>query len=397
MVRAGGGLSLHELEYNGDGMDLGDTIGFIVNPLAGIGGRLGFKGSDGAYAIRALIMGARLVSPDRARSFLEALPAGVRIVTPPGIMGFDSIKGTVHERHATVIPCVSPRVWPTTAFDTRRCAKEIAGLGVKLLVFVGGDGTARDVLDSVGERVPVLGVPAGVKVYSSVFAVNPKAAALVTTRFLEGRCRLDRREVLDVDEDEFRSGRLRIKLYGYLLVPVDDLMVEGGKTVFTSEEEDLEAIASYVVENMEPDTLYILGPGRTVEWIARKLGVEKTPLGVDAVYNGNLVGRDLDEKGLLELLERYPRAKIIVSPIGGQGFILGRGNQQISPEVVRRVGVKNIIVVATKSKLLTFKTLKVDTGDEELDRMLEGYIRVITGYNREAVVPLTAYQEKSKP
>jgi predicted polyphosphate/ATP-dependent NAD kinase len=372
-------------------MELGGPVGFIVNPLAGIGGRLGFKGSDGAYAIRALAMGAPLVSPGRARSFLEALPVGVRIVTPPGLMGFDHIRGTRHEPYTTVIGCVSPRVWPTTAFDTRRCSKAMVDHGVRLLVFVGGDGTARDVLDSVDERIPALGVPAGVKVYSSVFAVNPRAAALVTVRFLEGRAGVARREVLDVDEDEFRSGRLKVKLYGYLLVPVDELIVEGGKTAFTAEEdEELEAIASYVVEIMEPDTLYILGPGRTVEWIARKLGVEKTPLGVDAVYNGRLVGRDLDERGLLELLERYPKAKIIVSPIGGQGFILGRGNQQISPQVIRRVGPRNIIVVATRSKLQTFKTLKVDTGDEELDRELSGYIRVIVGYNREVVKPVEA-------
>jgi predicted polyphosphate/ATP-dependent NAD kinase len=372
-------------------MEPGGPVGFIVNPLAGIGGRLGFKGSDGAYAIRALAMGAPLVSPGRARSFLEALPVGVRIVTPPGLMGFDHIRGTRHEPYTTVINCVSPRVWPTTAFDTRRCSKAMVDHGVRLLVFVGGDGTARDVLDSVDERIPALGVPAGVKVYSSVFAVNPRAAALVTVRFLEGRAGVARREVLDVDEDEFRGGRLKVKLYGYLLVPVDELIVEGGKTAFTAgEDEELEAIAGYVVEIMEPDTLYILGPGRTVEWIARKLGVEKTPLGVDAVYNGRLVGRDLDERGLLELLERYPKAKIVVSPIGGQGFILGRGNQQISPQVIRRVGPRNIIVVATRSKLQTFKTLKVDTGDEELDRELSGYIRVIVGYNREVVKPVEA-------
>jgi predicted polyphosphate/ATP-dependent NAD kinase len=372
-------------------MEPGGPVGFIVNPLAGIGGRLGFKGSDGAYAIRALAMGAPLVSPGRARSFLEALPVGVRIVTPPGLMGFDHVRGTRHEPYTTVINCDSPRVWPTTAFDTRRCSKAMVDHGVRLLVFVGGDGTARDVLDSVDERIPALGVPAGVKVYSSVFAVNPRAAALVAVRFLEGRAGVARREVLDVDEDEFRGGRLRVKLYGYLLVPVDELIVEGGKTAFTAgEDEELEAIAGYVVEIMEPDTLYILGPGRTVEWIARKLGVEKTPLGVDAVYNGRLVGRDLDERGLLELLERYPKAKIVVSPIGGQGFILGRGNQQISPQVIGRVGPRNIIVVATRSKLQTFKTLKVDTGDEELDRELSGYIRVIVGYNREVVKPVEA-------
>lgn len=362
-------------------------VGFIVNPLAGIGGRLGFKGSDGAYGLRALAMGAKLVSPERARVFLESLRPGVRLLVPPGLMGFDVVRGTGHEVYAEVVRCVPARVWPTTAFDTRRCASQMAGMGVKLLVFVGGDGTARDIVDSVNRRIPVLGVPAGVKVYSSVFAVNPRAAARIVERFLEGLTPLVEREVLDIDEDEFRRGRLTVKLYGYLLVPQDEMLVESGKTVFTAaEDEEVEAIASYVVETMEPDTLYILGPGRTVEAIARKLGIEKTPLGVDAVYNGKLVGKDLDERGLLELLEKYPKAKIILSPIGGQGFILGRGNQQISPEVIRRVGPKNIVIVATKAKLATFKTLKVDTGDEEVDRMLQGYTRVITGYYRETVV-----------
>jgi len=369
----------------------GAPVGLIVNPLAGIGGRLGFKGSDGAYGLRALLAGAPLVSPARARAFLESLPAGVELLVPPGRMGFEWVNGTRHEAYARVVNCVSPRVWPTTAFDTRRCAKAMVDIGVKLLVFVGGDGTARDVLDSVDRTVPALGVPAGVKVYSSVFAKSPKAAAVIVKRFLEGSTSLVEREVLDVDEDEFRRGKLKVKLYGYLLVPSDELLVESGKTVFTSsEEEELDAIAEYFAEIVEPDTLYILGPGRTVERIARRLGVEKTPLGVDAVYNGRLVGKDLDERGLLELLEKYPKAKIVVSPIGGQGFILGRGNQQISPEVIRRVGPRNIIVVSTKSKLASFKSLKVDTGDESLDRILEGYIKVITGYRRETVVKVEA-------
>ncbi|MDM7275404.1 MAG: ATP-NAD kinase family protein [Thermoprotei archaeon] len=362
-------------------------LGLIVNPLAGIGGRLGFKGSDGAAALKALYMGAPLVSPSRARAFLEALKPGLPLIAPPGLMGYDIVKETPHAGNTTIIQCVPRKLWPTTALDTRRCSRAMADAGVKLLVFVGGDGTARDVADGVDLRIPVLGVPSGVKVYSSVFSVNPKAAASIAWRFLTRGSPLVEREVLDVDEDEYRLGRLKVKLYGYMLVPSDEGLVEGGKSAFSEvEAEAVEAIAEYVVETMEKDTLYILGPGRTVEAIAAKLGVKKTPLGVDAVYNGRLAGSDLNERGLLELLKRYPKAKIIVSPIGGQGFILGRGNQQISPEVLKVVGPGNLIVVSTKSKLRTFKTLKVDTGDESLDAAFKGYIRVVTGYREEAVV-----------
>jgi len=361
------------------------VIGLIINPLAGVGGRLGFKGSDGAYGIRALLEGAPLVAPGRARAFLDSLRADARILVPPGRMGYESLRGSRGEGMLEVVRCVSERRWPTTAHDTRRCAVAMMEEGASLIVFVGGDGTARDVLGAVGRRVPALGVPSGVKVYSAVFAVSPRAAARVVEGFLSGRARLVEREVLDVDEDEYRAGRLRVRLYGYMLVPASEGLVEGGKA-FYGDDEDVEGIADYVVESMEECTLYILGPGTTTMRIASRLGVEKTPLGVDAVHNGRLVGRDLDERGLLGLLEGYGRAKIIVSPIGRQGFILGRGNQQISPEVVRRVGRENIIVVATPRKLSEIRVLRVDTGDEGLDEELRGYIRVIVGYGRERVV-----------
>ncbi len=364
-------------------------IGFIVNPLAGIGGRLGFKGSDGAYAVKALMLGAELVAPKRAREFLEALQPIVEILTPPGRMGSDILAGTHHEGRYEVVECVSRRAWPTVAADTRRCAKAIESMGVDLLVFVGGDGTARDVLSSIDGRLPALGVPSGVKVFSAVFAVNPRSAARIVESFARGLRVTVEREVLDVDEEAYRRGELRVKLFGYMRVPESDLLVGSGKEVYTgvSEEEDMEAIARYFEELVEDCTLYILGPGRTVERIARRLGVEKTLLGVDAVHNGRLVGRDLDEAGILSLIEAHKGdVKIVVSPIGGQGYILGRGNQQISPEVVKRVGKEGIIVVSTPSKIARLNTLRVDTGDPRVDEMLRGPIRVITGYRMERVI-----------
>ncbi|WP_062662295.1 ATP-NAD kinase family protein [Aeropyrum camini] len=310
----------------------GRVLGLIVNPLAGIGGRLGFKGSDGAYGVRALMMGAELVAPRRTRAFLEALDdaldhlgSEVRLLMPPGRMGA-SIVGEMHRlRHIAVeaVPCVDPRIWPTTAHDTVRCARALQDR-VDLLIFVGGDGTARDILNAVDMRLPVLGIPSGVKVYSSVFAVNPQAAARVVIAFLEGRARLEERLVVDVDEEEFRRDRLVLRTFGKLLVPAAEGVVESPKTMGGGE--GVEDIARFFADELYRDcTLYILGPGQTVARIAEYLGVKKTLLGVDALHNRRLVGRDLDEKSLLELTERYPRSVLVLSPIGGQGFILGRG------------------------------------------------------------------------
>ncbi len=360
-------------------------IGFIVNPIAGMGGRVGLKGTDGDAYLEALRRGAEPVAPRRAMEFLEKLdPRIIRLLVAPGPMGYDIVsRSRMRVSIEAIIGSLTGGL--TTAEDTRRIACEMVDHGIDLLVFVGGDGTARDILDSIDQRVPVLGVPSGVKMYSSVFAVSPEAAAHVVMAFARGETVLVDEEVLDIDEEAFRHDQLVIRLYGYLKVPFIHGFIQGGKEPspdIGDEAGNREAIARYIVENMEPNTLYILGPGKTVKAIADQLGLPKTLLGVDAVYNGELVGRDLGEKGLLELLDKYPRAKIIVSPIGGQGFIFGRGNQQISPEVIRRVGgKKGVIVIATHRKIRGVDVLRVDTGDPEVDSMLRGYIRVIVDYN----------------
>jgi len=354
-------------------------IGFIVNPLAGIGGRLGFKGSDGAYGVRALLMGARPVAPDRARTFLSNLSRDIEVYAPIGVMGWDYV--SEYGFSGEPVECVGRRVWPTTAMDTRRCVRAIIGMGIDILVFVGGDGTARDVYSVIGDSLPVVGVPSGVKVYSAVFAVDPESAAMAVEDYLLGRASLVESEVVDVDEDEFRRGRLKLRLYGYMKTPATRYMVATSKQPIGSDSgEEARAIAEYFVsEVMEECTLYILGPGTTIKAIADRLGVRKTLLGVDAIHNGILVGEDLDEEGILSLLEEHRRAKVLISPIGGQGYILGRGNQQLSPEVLKRIGIGNIIVIATPSKLATIKALRVDTGDPDIDDKLKGrYIKVLT-------------------
>jgi len=367
-------------------------VGFIVNPLAGIGGPLGFKGSDGAYAVRALMMGAKPVSPRRAEAFIDAFSSEARrrglhveILAPPGLMGYDEASKAAGVLDVTEAPCTPRGVWPTTAHDTRRCARYMESAGVDILVFVGGDGTARDVYESVDKRLPVLGVPAGVKVYSAVFAVNPVEAARVVADYLEGRRGLEERPVVDIDEDEYRRGRLVLRVYGYMLVPGGEGVVPSSKA--HASYSGVDEIAEFFAEELvEPCTLLVLGPGETVARIAERLGAPKTLLGVDVYHDGRIVARDVDEETLYRIVrehrERGGRTLIVVSPVGGQGFILGRGNQQISPRIVKLVGRDNIVVVASEDKLRSLDSLRVDTGDREVDEMLRGYIRVLTGYGR---------------
>jgi len=262
---------------------------------------------------------------------------------------------------------------------------------VDLIVFCGGDGTARDLMDAVGMNLPVLGVPSGVKMHSSVFAVSPESAANIVTRFIYERLPLREAEVMDVDEEAFRNGFLSAKLYGYMLVPYEPELIQGTKVASLMTDDELRnqaAIAVYVIERiLEPDTIYILGPGTTVRTITDLLNEKKTLLGVDLLCNGKIVDHDVNETKILERV-RGKKAKIVVTPIGGQGFIFGRGNQQISPKVIKEVGVENIIVIATKQKIRGLKKLRVDTGDAEIDRKLRGYMRVIIDYGEEYLMPV---------
>lgn len=360
-------------------------LGLIINPIAGMGGRVGLKGTDGEAYYIALKKGAKPVTPGRALEFLNSLDIeNFELYVAPKIMGENVARKSKHkDKIAKIIgELYSER---TTAEDTKRIAKQMVNEKIDLLVFVGGDGTARDIADAIDMKIPVLGIPSGVKMFSAVFAVNPKAAAEIVKAFAKGEVRIVEEEVLDIDEEAYRKNILKARLYGYLKVPIVTGLVQSSKqpsTDIADEEDNKRAIAERIVEEMEPDTLYILGAGTTIKAIADRLGIEKTLLGVDAVYNSKLVGKDLDEKGLLELLEKYSKAKIIVTPIGGQGFIFGRGNQQISPNVIKRVGgKKNIIVVATWRKIRNLDVLRVDTGDEEVDNMLRNYVKVIVDYH----------------
>ncbi len=377
-----------------------EKVCFIVNPLAGIGGPLGLKGSDGEAGLEALRRGARLVAPSRAREFIaEAKRIGVLdkviVLTANGLMGEDELRS---EGYQSPIIVYKYETFPTRVEDTKRTITKCLREGAELIVFVGGDGTARDVLSALKRAgstdTPLLGVPGGVKMYSSVFAENPRAAAHVLHEWLENPSTCEA-EILDIDEEAFRRGELRVRLYGYARTPCSRFLVGSSKQPSLGtpdEEENKEGIARYVVENMEHCTLYVLGPGSTTAKIAELMKAPKTLLGVDVYHNGRLVASDVDEETLYNIVsdhvKRGGKVKIIVSPIGGQGYILGRGNQQISPRIIRLVGKENIIVIATHSKIARLKKLRIDTGDPELDKGLRGYIRVVVDYGEEYVMKI---------
>ena len=367
-------------------------VGFLVNPIAGMGGAVGLKGTDGRKTLRdAVRKGAKPVSLERGLRFLEEVQRrsqGIEFLTAPGNMGA-SIADQLKLEHESV-----GRIGKTTTSDDNiRIARLMRRKRADLIVFCGGDGTARDVLEGVGGEAPALGVPAGVKIYSSVFAINPAAAAESTVAFLEGQIPTRLGEVVDVDEIAFRKNRLSVKLFGYLTTADSGPLMQASKSATgLSEDSELDAIAEYFIEKIDPGTTYILGPGSTVERIAKRLGVNKSLLGVDVVKgNGTTLRLDVDEAALMNLIGKNSlksSTKIIISPIGGQGFLFGRGNQQISSQVIRRVGVENITVVGSRSKIeaLHPRRLLTDSGNDEIDQQLRGYLRVITGYREEMVV-----------
>lgn len=367
-------------------------IGLIVNPIAGMGGKVGLKGSDGLETIKkAIELGAVPEAPKRAEAALKrmvSLRDRIELIVYPGAMGQEEAEkcGFV----PTVIGTIKGN--KTTPEDTENAARQMMEMGVDLIIFAGGDGTARNIYNAVRDKIPVLGIPAGVKIHSAVYATSPENAGNLVYTYLQsnGRIRLREAEVMDIDEEAFRSNRVCARLYGYLKIPYERSLVQSAKAGSASMDEvSMDEIASDVVNSMEQDTLYVIGPGTTTRAIMEKLRLPNTLLGVDAVLGGKLVGSDLNEEQLLEILGNK-KSKIVVTVIGGQGHIFGRGNQQISPNVIRMVGKENIIIVATENKLLGLsgKPLLIDTGDRALDEALSGYTKVVTGINKRVVYPI---------
>ncbi len=345
------------------------AIGFLVNPIAGMGGRVGLKGTDDVVD-EARRRGATPIAPERARQAMKDIQA--HVFTCTGRMGAACL---TQEAEVVYSPTAK-----TTAADTRKACRRFIDEGADAIIFCGGDGTARDVHSTVGQQIPILGIPAGVKMYSAVFALTPTAAGDVIRRFLNGQAAIAEREIMDIDEKNVRAGRMTIQRYGIARTLTVPALVQRGKQLHHvhNEAASKQQIASFLLLVLRRGTC-ILGGGSTTAAIASALNVQGSMLGVDVVTDGRLVAADAGEADILTVLDGRP-TKIVVSPIGRQGCILGRGNQQISPRVIKKIGVGNIIVAATPHKLAETPTLFVDTGDAALDEMLAGPRQVITGY-----------------
>ena len=370
------------------------TVGLVVNPYAGIGGAIALKGSDGAdIREKALKAGAERKAMQRAETALKILQnyqKQLDFVTCGGEMGANVLK-SLGFSYQTVF---NPNAQETSSDDTKQAVKAIIDKNVDILLFAGGDGTARDVYSVVPDNQLVLGIPAGVKIHSGVYAISPTAAGRVIEKILKGELSsIHESDVMDIDESAFREGVVKARRYGEMSVPAELEYVQavkmGGKE---SDELVLDDIAAEIIERVD-DELLVMGSGSTVAAIMDDMGIENTLLGVDLVQDDALIKSDITEKELFEAVSKsVGSVKLIITLIGGQGHLFGRGNQQLSPRVIRAIGKDNIWVVATKAKLksLNNQPLRVDTGDSELDNELSGTIRVITGYHDEVLMPVAA-------
>jgi len=358
-------------------------LGLIINPVAGLGGSVALKGSDGENtAAKAIELGAQAKANSRTQAALEVLlpyKSQLTIYTVNGDMGEHAAKALGFN-----VEVVYSANTLTTPNDTEAAAKVLKSLGVDLVLFAGGDGTARNICHAIEDTIPVLGIPAGCKIHSGVYAITPKAAGRVVEMLVKGELvTVADADVMDIDEEAFRQGTVKAKCYGEMQIPSEVRYVQavknGGKE---TDELVLADIAAHVVSEMDEDTFYIMGSGSTVEAIMQEMGLENTLLGVDLIKAQTLIAQDLTANQLLDYTRGHA-TQLVITLIGGQGHIFGRGNQQLSPELIRAIGKDNIILVATKTKLqaLDGRPLICDTGDSILDDELTGYIKVTTGYN----------------
>jgi predicted polyphosphate/ATP-dependent NAD kinase len=366
-------------------------IGLLVNPVAGLGGRTGLHGTDGEVRLaEAARRGGAAVAAPRAVRALRRLgrPAGLSILAAPGPMGADiaATCGIAADRVGLSLPAGHP----TTAADTRDAARLLAAAGVDLLLFAGGDGTARDIASAVGPGLPMLGIPSGVKMRSGVFATSPESAADLARDFLRRPGRpCAEAEILDAAGDG-----LSTEFYAVGTVPgLGHGRLAGAKsTTLVGSRAEVDALCAAVAADLSPGTLYLFGPGTTTGGVLHRLGITGTALGVDAVRDGELIGADLPERAILNLMEQAAATKLLLGVIGGQGFLLGRGNQQLSPDVLARLGPEDLWIIAAAGKLAALDppVLLLDVGDEAAFRWLDGYHRVRVGPARYMVMRVAA-------
>ncbi len=377
-------------------------VGVLANPDAGLGGRLGLKGSDG-QADFARSKGAEDRSGPRMKLMLQHFAKIHRVgfeeiewVTSRGRMGSDWMP---MESYIESIDYVHESSGTTTASDTQLAVKNILDSGIQILVYSGGDGTTRDIvsaLDAAGfPSMPVIGVPSGVKMHSGCFASSPRAAAEVLSAWIVGDLLVSSTEVLDLDEDLYREGKWVVRLYAEAFSPNSPRWMQGSKELIQTESEDeiIQGLSDHIEQSFVDDNrLIIWGSGGTLRSIGENLGYDLTTLGIDATVGNGQVGTDLDEAGLIEILTKHSgKMTLLLSPMGGQGFLIGRGNLQLSPEVIKIIGIDNVLGVVTPSKLLSVRALRIETGDETLDSEFSSrkYLKILQGYRTTRILPVS--------
>ena len=377
-------------------------LGLLCNPDAGLGGRLGLKGSDG-QAEAARSMGAEDRSGPRTTTALEHFSKihrsgfdEVEWLTSEGRMGTDWLPDGAYIGPVSTVHSSSGN---TSASDTADAIVTFLDADIELLVYSGGDGTTRDIVRVLEENgrntLPVIGVPTGVKMHSGCFAASPKAAAEVLSAWISGDLLVSSTEVLDLDEERYRAGEWVVRLYAEAFSPNSPRWMQGSKELIQtdSEEEILEGLSNHIKEVMvSNDRLIIWGSGGTLRTVGEQIGFELTTLGIDATIGEKQVGTDLNETEIIDLLESHDGPfSLLLSPMGGQGFLIGRGNLQLSPKVLRMIGIDNIMGVVTPAKLLTVRLLRIDTGDEELDAEFSSkrYLKVLQGYRTTRILPVS--------
>jgi len=368
-------------------------LGLVINPIAGMGGKTGLKGSDGSNTLKkALSLGAKKESAIRAEQALLPLKFMINkfsLITCSAEMGEKSCK-KIGLKTDYIID-IDKKI--TTGIDTIKAVKIMARKQVSLILFSGGDGTACDIFYALQDKIPILGIPAGVKMHSSVFGTSPNAVGSLVSRIISNHSDTfptSTAEIMDLDEDMRRYDQIRTRLIGYATIPSDKFLVQNPKSyVQLNDEESINGISEYLENKLDKEATYIVGPGRTTQNFLNRIGVSGTLLGVDVLKGRKLIGRDVNSREL-DILTRDGLLYIISGIIGGQGFLFGRGNQQITAEIIQRVKKENILIIASTKKIyeLPRQCILIDTGNQKLDNELAGYVKVQTDRNRAFIIKL---------
>ena len=368
-------------------------LGLVINPIAGMGGKTGLKGSDGSNTLKkALSLGAKKESANRAEQALLPLKFMINkfsLITCSAEMGEKSCK-KIGLKTDYIID-IDKKI--TTGIDTINAVKIMAKKQVSLILFSGGDGTACDIFYALQDKIPILGIPAGVKMHSSVFGTSPNAVGSLVSRIISNHSDIfptSTAEIMDLDEDMRRYDQIRTRLIGYATIPSDKFLVQNPKSyVQLNDEESINGISEYLDNKLDKEATYIVGPGRTTQNFLNRIGVSGTLLGVDVLKGRKVIGRDVNSREV-DILTRDGLLYIISGIIGGQGFLFGRGNQQITAEIIQRVKKENILIIASTKKIyeLPRQCILIDTGNQKLDNELAGYVKVQTEKNRAFIIKL---------